>query len=104
MGEDFGPEMTIHGLGYRGLNTALDWPDWSAEDLRPAVEVALECFGPERLMCGSDWPYSLLNGEFDRVWGLTSRAIVDAAPDHAEQLLGGNASRIYRRARRVGRS
>ena len=87
-----------------GLNTALDWPDWTAEDLRPAIEVALECFGPERLMCGSDWPYSLLNGEFDRVWGLTSRAIVDAAPDHAEQLLGGNASRIYRRARRVGRS
>lgn len=86
-----------------GLNTALDWPDWSAEDLRPAVEVALECFGPERLMCGSDWPYSLLNGDFDRVWGLTAEAVVDAAPDHAEQLLGGNASRIYRLAGRVGR-
>lgn len=85
-----------------GLNTALDWPDWRAEDLRPAVAVALECFGPERLMCGSDWPYSLLNGDFDRVWGLTSEAIVDAAPGHAEQLLGGNAVRIYRLAGRVG--
>ena len=69
-----------------------------------SFSYGLECFGPERLMCGSDWPYSLLNGDFDRVWGLTAEAVVDAAPDHAEQLLGGNASRIYRRARRVGRS
>jgi L-fuconolactonase len=78
-----------------GLNTAVDWPDWTLEDLLPSVEVALECFGPERLMCGSDWPYSLLNGEYDRVWGATAGALLELAPDHADRLLGENASRIY---------
>lgn len=79
-----------------GLNTALDWPDWTAEDLRPCVEVALDCFGADRLMCGSDWPVSLLNGEFDRVWGLTAQALATAATASAELLLGENARRIYR--------
>ena len=32
-----------------GLNTALSWARWSVDDLRPAVEIALDCFGPERL-------------------------------------------------------
>ena len=46
-------------------------------------------------MCGSDWPYSLLNGEYDRVWGATAGALLELAPDHADRLLGENASRIY---------
>jgi predicted TIM-barrel fold metal-dependent hydrolase len=46
-------------------------------------------------MCGSDWPYSLLNGEYDRVWGATAAALLALAPDHADWLLGENASRIY---------
>jgi L-fuconolactonase len=87
-----------------GLNTALDWADWTLEDLMPAVEVALECFGPERLMCGSDWPYSLLNGEYDRVWGGTAGALLMAASDHAELLLGENARRLYGLERPVGAS
>jgi L-fuconolactonase len=78
-----------------GLNTTVDWPDWTLEDLLPSVAVALECFGPERLMCGSDWPYSLLNGDYDRVWGATAAALLTLAPDHADRLLGENASRIY---------
>jgi len=79
-----------------GLNTTLVHADWSLGDLQPCVEVALECFGPERLMCGSDWPVALLNGDYDRVWGLTSAALTAAAPDASDQLLGGNAQRIYR--------
>ena len=49
-----------------GLNTSLATPDWSTTDLQHCVEVALDCFGPERLMCGSDWPVALLNGDYDR--------------------------------------
>jgi L-fuconolactonase len=79
-----------------GLNTALDWDTWSAEDLRPCIEVALDCFGTERLLCGSDWPVALLNGDYDRVWVATSQALTAAAPESAEELLGGNALRVYR--------
>jgi L-fuconolactonase len=79
-----------------GLNTATTKSDWTIGDLRPAVEAALACFGPARLLCGSDWPYSLMNGDFDRVWGLTSQALIDADPGARDELLGGTASRLYR--------
>ncbi|MCY1137025.1 amidohydrolase family protein [Actinoplanes sp. Pm04-4] len=39
-----------------GLVTEADWTRWTAEDLRPYVETALDLFGPHRLMFGSDWP------------------------------------------------
>jgi L-fuconolactonase len=79
-----------------GLNTALDWDTWSAEDLRPCIEVALDCFGTDRLLCGSDWPVALLNGDYDHVWAATSQALTAAAPDSARELLGRNAQRVYR--------
>lgn len=78
-----------------GLNTALERADWRADDLLPACEAALRWFGPERLMCGSDWPVALLNGDYDRVWDTTRRIVETVAPGEAPALLGGNAARIY---------
>lgn len=81
-----------------GLNTAIDRPDWRADDLLPACDAALECFGPERLLCGSDWPVALLNGDYDRVWEATTRIAETMAPGDEAALLGGNARRVYRLA------
>jgi L-fucono-1,5-lactonase len=78
-----------------GLNTALEKPDWDADDLRPAVEVALAGFGPARLLCGSDWPVALLNGDYERVWAETRRVVELVAPGDAQQLLAGTARRLY---------
>jgi L-fuconolactonase len=78
-----------------GLNTALDRPDWSADDLRPAVEVARDAFGPSRLLCGSDWPVALLNGDYERVWSETRRVLELVAPDGAAEMLAGTARRLY---------
>jgi L-fuconolactonase len=79
-----------------GLNTALDRPDWGATDLTPAIEVALRVFGPDRLLCGSDWPVSLLNdGEYQRIWAETRRALQVVAPDDAGTLLHATARRLY---------
>ncbi len=79
-----------------GLNTALDRADWSAEDLVPAIDIAIETFGAKRLMCGSDWPVALLNGDYPRVWGETRRALELVAPEHLDDLLAGTARRLYR--------
>ena len=79
-----------------GLNTVLDRSDWNASDLRPAVETACDAFGPERLLCGSDWPVSLLNGgDYARVWDETRATLELVAPDEADRLLSANARRIY---------
>jgi L-fuconolactonase len=78
-----------------GLDTALAASDWDAGDLMAPVAVALEAFGPDRLVCGSDWPVSLLNGDYQRVWRETVHVLEQLAPLHAERLLAGNAVRLY---------
>lgn len=39
-----------------GLVTLAHWDRWSVDDLRPYVDHAVEVFGVQRLMFGSDWP------------------------------------------------
>lgn len=78
-----------------GLNTAVERPDWDAADLRPAIETALAAFGSGRLLCGSDWPVALLNGDYGRVWTETRRVLEQVAPNELEQLLSGTAERLY---------
>ena len=50
-----------------GMITEADWQAWSTEDLRPYVDLALEHFGPERCMFGSDWPVCQLAGTYQQV-------------------------------------
>ena len=47
-----------------GLTMEADWENWTVGDLERAVEVALELFGPQRLMFGSDWPLVELCGGY----------------------------------------
>jgi L-fuconolactonase len=74
-------------------------PDWSVETLRPYVDHLLAVFGPERLLWGSDWPVVNLAGGYDR-WREASLVLL-AGLTEAERaaLLGGNAARLYLRAR-----
>lgn len=50
-----------------GLVTEANWDSWRTGDLRPYVDYALELFGPERLMFGSDHPVCLLAASYARV-------------------------------------
>lgn len=70
-------------------------PGWEVEDLAPYAEVLLECFGPARLMWGSDWPVLNLNGDYG-AWHAAAQALVShlSAPDQ-DLIFGGVAARIY---------
>lgn len=77
-----------------GLNTVAP-EDWSADDLRPFVEAAVDAFGPDRLMSGSNWPVCLMAGDYERVWTETVR-VLDGAPAAArDAMLGGTAAAVY---------
>ncbi|WP_309094329.1 amidohydrolase family protein [Streptomyces sp.] len=75
-----------------GLATEADPAGWTVEDLRPYAEVALEAFGPARLMYGSDWPVCTLAGTYGGTLGTARRLI--GPPDHA-QILETTAARVY---------
>jgi L-fuconolactonase len=78
-----------------GLNTAAA-PDWTAADLQPYIDHAVQCFGPHRLMFGSDWPVCLRAGDYHRVWTETNRALSGWSPADLDAILGGTAARFYR--------
>ena len=43
-----------------GVATEAEWANWTEDQLLPYLEIALEAFGPSRMMFGSDWPVALL--------------------------------------------
>lgn len=75
-----------------GLVTEADWAHWSADDLRPYVEVMVEAFGAGRLMAGSDWPVCELAATYEQVWA-TTRELV--GPLDGEGVLGDVARHFY---------
>jgi L-fuconolactonase len=78
-----------------GLNTAAP-ENWSSEDLKPYIDFALENFGSNRLMFGSDWPVCLLAGDYQKVWNETNKAIVNYPQADKDAILGGTAISFYR--------
>lgn len=71
-------------------------PDWTPERLRPYVEHLLECFGPRRLIFGSDWPVLTLVGSYDDWVSAVHGYLAPLPADDRAAVLGGNAVRVYR--------
>ena len=78
-----------------GLITEAPWRAWGERDLLPYLDAALECFGPRRLLFGSDWPVCLLSGSYGQVRGLAEAATASLSEAEREAVFGGNASRVY---------
>jgi L-fuconolactonase len=78
-----------------GLVTEAAWQGWRREDFTPYLEAALDAFGPDRLMFGSDWPVCLLAAEYADVASLVTDFIRPLAPADQEAILGGTAARFY---------
>jgi L-fuconolactonase len=68
-------------------------PGWTVDEIRPYVEHLIACFGPQRLMWGSDWPVLELVSSYEQ-WHATARALVEDAD--AGLIFGGTARAFYR--------
>ncbi|WP_369371270.1 amidohydrolase [Promicromonospora sp. Populi] len=78
-----------------GLVTEASWSSWTTADLQPAVEHALEVFGPDRLMFGSDWPVSLLATRYDEWVDTLSGLLAALSPAEQATVWHGTARRVY---------
>jgi L-fuconolactonase len=64
--------------------------------LVPYYETVLYCFGPDRLMFGSDWPPCTLSASYAEVLD-AARALTRAlSPAEQAAIFGGTARRVYR--------
>lgn len=62
---------------------------------QPYVDIALEAFGAERVMFGSDWPVSLLHAPYDVVVEVTEQVLDGLTPSERAMVLGTTAERGY---------
>jgi L-fuconolactonase len=68
---------------------------WTVDDLRPAFAVALEAFGVERLMFGSDWPICEVAGGYKRVMRALLELACGLSHEELSALRGDTAVRCY---------
>jgi L-fuconolactonase len=78
-----------------GMITEADWSGWTIDDLRPYVAHALDVFGTDRCMYGSDWPVCLVAGSYDRVIGALRACLAERTDDEREQIFGRSAIEAY---------
>ncbi|MFC8516164.1 amidohydrolase family protein [Streptomyces sp. NPDC057257] len=78
-----------------GLITEADPASWTTGDLRPYTDTALETFGPDRLMFGSDWPVCTERASYAEVLAATQELTGGLDPAERTQLFEATATRVY---------
>lgn len=78
-----------------GMVTEADWQAWTPRDLEPFVDVALDAFGPERLMYGSDWPVCELAGTYQEVFDALKICLESLSDAEQDAIYCGTARRFY---------
>lgn len=69
--------------------------NWTDDLLLPYMDTIFECFGPERILWGSDWPVLLMNGTYQSWLSLCQRYVTKNCPDFSNAIFGGNTARFY---------
>ncbi|MBP2708613.1 amidohydrolase family protein [Microbispora sp. RL4-1S] len=69
--------------------------DGDTDRLRRVADVALEAFGPERLMYGSDWPLAELSAGAVRWCEVVDKLIGELSPAERQAITSGTASAFY---------
>jgi L-fuconolactonase len=68
---------------------------WTVDALRRYVAHVLECFGPQRVLWGSDWPVLTLAASYADWDRATDALLADLPANEVVAIRGGNARRFY---------
>jgi L-fuconolactonase len=79
-----------------GVVTEVRDPEWSLDLIRPYVDVALEVFGPGRMMFGTDWPVCRLRCEYGTWVDTVAELIAPLSADERQAIWAGTAQKVYR--------
>jgi len=83
-----------------GMVTEADWhadpaSASSLATLKPYLDVAVEAFGPARLMVGSDWPMCLLASGYAQWFDLLRTYFAGFSESERAAIFGGTAIQVY---------
>lgn len=86
----------VVGCKISGLVAYADGSKDLKEQVKPYVDHAIDCFGPNRVMFGSDWPVCLLATSLNHWIQILDELTGSRSPDERAKLFADNARRIYR--------
>jgi L-fuconolactonase len=82
----------ISGLG----TTTKNFTGWTANNIQPYVEFAMEHFGTDRCCCGGDWPVSLLAGSYTNTWSAYKKVLENILDEASlQKVYSLNATQFY---------
>lgn len=79
-----------------GMVTEADWKTWKPEHLTPYLDIAIGCFGPDRLMIGSDWPVCTVAASYAQTMNVVLDYFAKHPADVQDGVFGGNARRFWK--------
>jgi len=78
-----------------GMVTEADWRTWDDHALKPYLDTAVEAFGTDRLMVGSDWPVCLVASKYDQWFEVLRRYFAEFSAAEKAAVFGDNAMSVY---------
>jgi L-fuconolactonase len=79
-----------------GLVTEADWTAGRPDGMAPYVRHAVETFGPDRLIFGSDWPVCLVAASYEDVVAAVRFTLAGLGDEDWARLFGETAIAVYR--------
>lgn len=80
---------------FSGVATEVRDAEWTSDLIRPYWDVALEAFGADRLMYGSDWPVCLLRSGYSNWHDTVAEFAGEMSSSEQEAFWAGNARKAY---------
>jgi|APTNR8051073442_1049403.scaffolds.fasta_scaffold05029_4 predicted TIM-barrel fold metal-dependent hydrolase len=71
-------------------------PLWTTATMRPIVLEAIDTFGVDRCMFGSNYPVEKLSTPYETYWSALGDITASLSGDERNKLFNGNAERFYR--------
>ena len=68
---------------------------WKKEDFIPYFDIAVNAFGTDRILYGSDWPVCLLGGNYGTVVNVAKEYFSSYTQDERDNIFGNNAIGFY---------
>lgn len=79
-----------------GLMTEAQYKQWAPEHFLPYITHVLECFGPDRVMLGGDWPINTLSGTYAEWSSIVAYCLDDLDDATRTKVYSTTAESFYR--------
>ena len=79
-----------------GMATEANWNSWSMDTLKPYIDIAVEAFGTDRIMFGSDWPVCLLASSYSKWLETLQNYFNTFSIDEQSSFFANNAIKFYK--------